>query len=80
MVKLEVIQGAVTTLLERLEDIVHKGHDKQQVFASVAINEVRDTVRLIDMAFSPLHKEMQVEVKNLKNNSNDLFNMIVGSE
>jgi len=56
--KLEVIQGAVARLLERIDDIVHKGWDKDRGMACLAIDEIRDTVRLIDMGFHPLFKEL----------------------
>ncbi|MGA3674202.1 hypothetical protein [Lysinibacillus agricola] len=58
MIQLEVIQGAVARLLERIDDIVHKGWDKDRGMACLAIDEIRDTVRLIDMGFHPLFKEL----------------------
>ncbi|MGE7954416.1 hypothetical protein [Lysinibacillus xylanilyticus] len=58
MIQLEVIQGAVARLLERIDDIVHKGWDKDRGMACLAIDEIRDTVRLIDMGLHPLFKEL----------------------
>lgn len=62
MIKLEVIQGAVARLLERIDDIVHKGWHEDRGMACLSILEIQDTVRLIDMAFYPLFKEMSQEV------------------
>ncbi|MGE7943085.1 hypothetical protein ACQKNB_13445 [Lysinibacillus xylanilyticus] len=56
MIQLEVIP--VARFLERIDDIVHKGWDKDRGMACLAIDEIRDTVRLIDMGFYPLFKEL----------------------
>ncbi|MFJ7952212.1 hypothetical protein ACIQZG_11880 [Lysinibacillus sp. NPDC096418] len=80
MIQLEVIQGAVAKLLERIEDIVHKGWDKDRGMACLAINEIKDTVRLIDMGFHPLFKEMSEEVKNLNIHADELFETVIKSE
>lgn len=43
----------------------------------LSINEIRDTVRLIDMGFYPLFKEMAKEVKAINIHSEELFNTVV---
>lgn len=80
MMQLEVVQGAVARLLERLDDIVHKGWNKDRGMAYMAIDEIRDTVRLIDMGFNPLFKEMSEEVKTLNIHANELFETVVKAE
>lgn len=80
MVRLEVIEGAVSSLLERVDDIVQKGWDKDQGMAYLAINEIRDTVRLINMGFYPLFKEMSEEIKDLNIHANELFDMVIGND
>lgn len=80
MIQLEVIQGAVARLLERIDDIVHKGWDKDRGMACLAIDDIRDTVRLIDMGFHPLFKEMSEEVGTLNIHADELFETVIKSE
>ncbi|WGT38473.1 hypothetical protein QH639_22100 [Lysinibacillus sp. 1 U-2021] len=75
--QLEVIQGAVAKLLERIEDIVHNGWNKDRGMAYLAIDEIQDTVRLIDMAFHPLFKEMSEGVNTLNIHADDLYEKVV---
>lgn len=77
MIQLEVIQGAVARLMDRIDEIVHKGWDKDRGMAYMAIDEIRDTVRLIDMGFFPLFKEMSKEVDTLKIHAKELFDTVV---
>lgn len=77
MIQLEVVQGAVARLIERLDDIVHKGWNKDRGMACLAIDEIRDTIRLIDMGFYPLFKEMAKEVEAINIHSEELFNTVV---
>ena len=80
MIQLEVVQGAVARLIERLDDIVHKGWDKDRGMACLAIDEIRDTVRLIDMGFNPLFKDMSEEVKTLNIHADKLYETVIKSE
>lgn len=80
MIQLEVVQGAVARLIERLDDIVHKGWDKDRGMACLAIDEIRDTIRLIDMGFYPLFKEMSEDIKNLNIHADELYKMVIKSE
>ncbi|MGY4793933.1 hypothetical protein ACVNNN_02935 [Lysinibacillus fusiformis] len=80
MIQLEVVQGAVARLIERLDDIVHKGWDKDRGMACIAIDEIRDTVRLIDMGFHPLFKEMSNDIKTLNIHAEELYKMVIKSE
>lgn len=77
MVQLEVVQGAVARLMERIDDIVHKGWDRDRGMACFAIEEIRDTVRLIDMGFHPLFKEMSEEVKTLTIHAEELHDTVI---
>ena len=80
MVQLEVIQGAVAKLLEHIEDIVHNGWDRDLGMACLSIDEIKDTVRLIDMGFYPLFKKMSEEVKTLNIHADELFEIVIRSE
>lgn len=78
MIQLEVVQGAVARLLERMEEIVQNGrHEDQGGLAPYYILELKDTVRLIDMGFYPLYTTMQESVNKLEGVSNELFDIIV---
>lgn len=80
LTQLEVIQGALAKLLERIDDIVHNGWNKDRGMAYLAIDEIQDTVRLIDMAFNPLFKEMSEEIKTLNIHADELNKMVLKSE
>lgn len=80
MIQLEVVKNAVSKLMERIDEIVFKGWDKDPGMSYLSINEVRDTVRLIDMGFYPLFKEMAKEVEAINLHSEELFNTVVKGE
>lgn len=80
IIQLEVIQGAVAKLMERIDEIVHNGWDKEQGMAYMAIDEIRDTVRLIDMGFHPLFKEMSEEVSTLNIHAQELHDTVIKNE
>ncbi|MDD1503509.1 hypothetical protein PVA17_12150 [Lysinibacillus sp. CNPSo 3705] len=77
MIQLEVVQGAVARLMDRIDEITHKGWDKNPGMACCAIDEIRDTVRLIDMALFPLFKEILEEVKTLNVHAQDLYDIVI---
>ncbi|MET4563515.1 hypothetical protein ABIA69_004735 [Lysinibacillus parviboronicapiens] len=72
MIQLEVVQQAVAHLMDRIDEIVHKGWDKDRGMAYCAINEIKDTLRLIDMAFFPLFKEMSEEINTINIHAQEL--------
>lgn len=76
-IQLEVIQGAVARLLDRIDEIVYNGWDKDRGLAYVAIDEIRDTVRLIDMGFCPLTKSIGQSIEGVNKTSDKLFELIV---
>ncbi|WP_341299256.1 hypothetical protein MHB44_11540 [Lysinibacillus sp. FSL H8-0500] len=80
MVQLQVIQGAVARLLERIDDIVYKGWHTNSGMAHLSILEIRDTVRLVDIGFHPLHTKMQETVNAVESFSNELFDIIVSPD
>ncbi|MEK4629971.1 hypothetical protein MKZ17_17315 [Solibacillus sp. FSL R7-0682] len=80
IVQLEVVQGAVARLMERIDDIVHKGWDKDASMAFLSIAEIRDTVRLIDMGFLPLVKEMSKEIKDINIHADAAFDLLIRSK
>lgn len=47
MDQLEVAQGAVARLMDRIDIIIHNGWDKDFRMSYMSINEIRDKVRLI---------------------------------
>lgn len=77
MIKLEVIQNAVAQLMDRIDEITYKKWDEDPAMARLSINEIKDTVRLIDMAFYPLFSSLNEGAKKLDNHSNELFDIIV---
>ena len=80
MIELEVVQNAVANLLERVDDIVHKGWDKDRGMAYLSINEIRNTVRLINLGFGPLFEQMNNTVNQLRNHSLALFDVVHKNE
>ncbi|WP_431029665.1 hypothetical protein [Lysinibacillus sp. LZ02] len=80
IIQLEVIQGAVAKLMERIDEITHKGWDKDWGMSYLAVNEIRDTVRLIDMGFHPLFKEMSEGVNTLNIHANELHETVIKGE
>lgn len=77
MIQLEVVKNSVSRLMERIDEIIFKGWDKDPGMSYLSINEIRDTVRLIDMGFYPLFKEMAKEVEAINIHSEELFNTVV---
>lgn len=80
MIQLEVLQGAIARLMDRIDEIVHNGWNKDRGMAYLAIDEIQDTVRLIDMGFNPLFKEMSEEFKTLNIHAAVLNKMVLKSE
>ncbi|WP_427108452.1 hypothetical protein [Lysinibacillus xylanilyticus] len=80
MIQLEVVKNAVSKLMERIDEIVFKGWDRDRGTACLAIEEIRDTVRLIDMGFHPLFKEMSEEVKTLTIHAEELHDTVIKNE
>ncbi|WP_036217421.1 hypothetical protein [Lysinibacillus sphaericus] len=80
MIQLEVVQGAVARWIERLDDIVYKGWHEEPIMACLTIGELRDTVRLIDMGFHPLFKEMSEEVKAINIHAQELYEVVIKNE
>lgn len=77
MVQLEVVQDAIAKLMDRIDEMIHKGWNRDRGMAYLAINEIRDTVRLIDMGFLPLFKRMSKEAEKIEFYSNELFEAII---
>lgn len=77
MIDLEVIQGAVAKLMEKIDDITYKKWDEDPSLARLSIGEIKDTVRLIDMAFYPLFSTLNENVEKLDTYSNELLDIIV---
>lgn len=74
---LRIIQEAITDLSFRMDDITHKRWDEDPTMARLAIAEIKDKVRLIDMAFIPLFTSMDNNSKELEKHLTELFDEIV---
>ncbi len=48
--------------------------------AYLSIQEIQDTVRLIDMAFYPLFKRMEEEVNTINIHAQELYEAVIKSE
>lgn len=77
MIKLEVIQNSIAQLMDRIDEITHKGWDRELGMANLSIKEIEKTVRLIDMAFYPLFSSLSENVKKLEKQSSELFDALV---
>lgn len=77
MIGLEVIQKAVAQLIERIDEITYKKWDEDPEMARLSISEIKDSVRLIDMAFHPLYSSINEGVQKLESYSDELFSIIV---
>lgn len=77
MVQLDTVQNAVAQLMARIEEIRHKGWDQDKGMASLSIGEIEQTVRLIDMAFLPLKREMKETISELNKTSSKTFDLVV---
>ena len=80
IIQLEVVQGAVERLMERIDEITHGDLNEGEIIKRIAINEIKDTVRLIDMAFRPLFKEMSEGFDELNDYSQELHNTVIKSK
>ena len=80
MIQLEVVQGAVARLIERIDDITSKKWHEDRGMAYLSILEIQDTVRLIDMGFLPLYKEISEVVKTLNIHADELYETVIKRE
>ncbi|MFB2517514.1 hypothetical protein [Lysinibacillus sp. OTC-L20] len=80
MIQLKTVQNEVARLLNKLDEITHKGWHEDRGLACISILEIQDTVRLIDMAFYPLFKEMAQEVDTLNIHAQELFETVIENE
>ena len=65
MEQLKIVQGAVSGLVERLDEVLSNKWHEDRGMAYMSIIKISDEVRLIDMAFRPLLSEMSEEVRAL---------------
>jgi len=80
MIDLRVVQQAVANLMNRIDEITDKGWHEDRGMAHLSILEIQDSLRLIDMAFHPLFKEMSEEVNTLNSYAEELYQTVVKSE
>ena len=80
MIDLRVVQQAVANLMNRIDEITENRWHEDRGMAYMSIQEIQDTVRLIDMAFYPLFKRMEDEVKTINIHAQELYEMVNKSE
>lgn len=80
MIQLKTVQNEVARLLNKIDDITHEGWHEERGMACMSILQIQDTVRLIDMAFYPLFKEMSQEVETLNIHAQELFDTVTEFE
>ncbi|MGG2103908.1 hypothetical protein [Lysinibacillus pakistanensis] len=80
MIQLKTVHNEVARLLNKLDDITHKGWHEDRGLACISILQIQDTVRLIDMAFFPLFKEMSQEVETLNIHAQELYETVINNE
>lgn len=79
MTELRVVQSAVAKLMSRIDEMTENGWHEDRGMAYLSILEIQDTVRLIDMAFYPLFKRMEDEVKTINIHAQELYEVIIKS-
>jgi|GEM_PF-2470580 len=80
LIDLRVVQQAVAKLMNRIDEITENGWHEDRGMACLSILEIQDTVRLIDMAFYPLFKRMEDEVKTLNIHAEKLYETVIKNE
>lgn len=77
VLKLDVIRESVLKIVCDLDDAFASGAIQETGAASLLLNKIRDNIRLIDMAFSPLSKEIKEEVLKVNDYADELFDSII---
>lgn len=80
LIDLRVVQQAVAKLMNRIDEITENDWHEDRGMACLSILEIQDTVRLIDMAFYPLFKRMEDEVKTLNIHAEKLYETVIKNE
>ncbi|MGE7840478.1 hypothetical protein ACQKNX_06770 [Lysinibacillus sp. NPDC093712] len=80
MIQLKTVQNEVACLLNKLDEITENGWHEDCGQACISILQIQDTVRLIDMAFFPLFKDMSAEVDTLNIHAQELYEIVIKSE
>ncbi|MFJ7839906.1 hypothetical protein ACIQXG_10525 [Lysinibacillus sphaericus] len=80
MIQLKTVQNQVACLLNKLDEITGNGWHEDRGMACLSILQIQDTVRLIDMAFYPLFKEMSQEFDTLNIHAQELFDTVIENE
>ncbi|WP_217581559.1 hypothetical protein [Lysinibacillus sp. GbtcB16] len=80
MIDLRVVLQAVANLMKRIDEITENRWHEDRGMAYMSIQEIQDTVRLIDMAFYPLFKSMEDEVKTINIHAQELYDTVIKYE
>ncbi|MGE7110635.1 hypothetical protein [Lysinibacillus sp. NPDC047702] len=80
MIDLRVVQQAIANLMNRFDEITDRGWHEDRGMACLSILQIQDSLRLIDMAFHPLFKNITEEVNTLNIHAEELYQTVVKSE
>jgi len=80
MIDLRVVQQGVANLMNRIDEITENRWHEDRGMAYLSIQEIQDTVRLIDMAFYPLFKRMEDEVKTINSHAQELYEKVIKND
>ncbi|KOP78919.1 hypothetical protein AMS59_07655 [Lysinibacillus sp. FJAT-14745] len=79
MTELRVVQSAVAKLMNRIDEMTENGWHEDRGMAYMSIQEIQDTVRLIDMAFYPLFKRLEEDVNTINIHADELYETVIKS-
>ncbi|MCL1696544.1 hypothetical protein [Lysinibacillus sp. BPa_S21] len=80
MIQLKTVQNAIAQLMVEIDEITEKGWHEDPGMAYLSILKIQDTVRLIDMAFFPLFKEISEEVNAINMHAQELYETVIKNE
>lgn len=77
MTELRVVQSAVAKLMNRIDEMTENGWHEDRGMAYLSIQEIQDTVRLIDMAFYPLFKRLEEDVNTVNIHAQEMYETLI---
>lgn len=77
MNELEAIQFAVGGLMNDVDEGISKSYHETPGMAQLFINEIEKKLRLIDIAFLHINKEIQSNVDEIEDYSKQIFDLVV---
>lgn len=80
MIDLNAIQFAVCRLMEDVDEGISRKYTEMPGMAELFVGEIEKKLRIIDMAFNTLNKELQSNVKKVERYSRELADIVVVKE